>query len=68
MGKSQQNRWGFVNGAHEFRSVLRCFFEQIICDAFEVARRFLRPAQLHLAVRLLFGNELFQPRAYLFVG
>jgi hypothetical protein len=68
MGKSQQNRWGFVNGTHEFRSVLRCFFEQLICDAFEVARRFLRPAQLHLAVRLPFGNELFQPRAYLFVG
>jgi hypothetical protein len=48
--------------------VLRCFFEQIIRDAFEVARRFLRPAQLHLAERLLFDNELFQPRAYVFVG
>jgi hypothetical protein len=68
MGKSQQSGRGFVNGTHQFRSVLRCFFEQIIRDAFEVARRFLRPAQLHLAVRLLFGNELFQPRAYVFVG
>jgi hypothetical protein len=48
--------------------VLRCFFEQIIRDTFEVAHRFLRPAQVHLAVSPLFGNELFQSRAYVFVG
>jgi len=40
MGKSQQSGRGFVNGTHQFRSVLRCFFEQIIRDAFEIARRF----------------------------
>jgi hypothetical protein len=34
MGKSQQSGRGFVNGTHQFRSVLRCFFEQIIRDAF----------------------------------
>ena len=41
MGKSQQSGRGFVNGTYQFRSVLRCFFEQIIRNAFEVARRFL---------------------------
>jgi hypothetical protein len=68
MGKSQTEPMGLCKWTHDFRSVLPCFFEQIICDAFKVARRFLRPGQLLLAVRLLFGNELFQPRAYVFVG
>jgi hypothetical protein len=68
MGKSQQSGRGLCKWHAPVQGVLRCFFEQIIRDAFEVARRFLRPAQLHLAVRPLFDNELFQPRAYVFVG
>ena len=68
MGKGQEGGWGFVNGTDQFRSVLRCRLKQIIGDAVEVVSRFLRPEQLHLAERLLFGNKLLKPRAYFFVG
>ena len=52
----------------QFRRVLRRFFKQISRDAFEVVGGFFRPAQLHLAARLLFSNQLFKPRADFFMG
>jgi hypothetical protein len=66
--KRQQRLRSFVDGANKLRRVLRCLLKQIVRNAFEVGSGFFSPAQLHLAARLLFGNQLFKMDTHFFVG
>ena len=58
------------NGHHarELVRPVRCVFEQVVGDVFEIRRSFFRPTKLHSRAALFLGRAPFEACANLLVG